>query len=397
MPSLKRCSLSVLGVVVLAACSVVALVSAPSCLAASPWWRLDVGSRPTILPAESEAKGEIVLTAANLGDATADGQTVPVVIAPVLPAGLKLRSVEAIAGGSGPGRRGPVVCTKTPLRCTFEGTLPPYDSIEVRVKVEVLEGSSSVEALEASVSGGGALPAHVSHPVVFAGEVMPVGVQNYELTPEEEGGGPATQAGSHPFQLTTMFELNQNAAVRPGGGYEVTTPALMKDVRFHWPAGLLGNPIPLPRCSLAQFLGKVEEGDEEVDACPAQSAVGVAMVAIDEPKNVGMSTLTVPILNIEPAFGEPARFGFYIPTPGIPILIDPALRSGNGEDYGITVATTNNPQISSILSVQATVWGVPGRTDPRLLARLGVFEHHSRTATQPFRANRPPLRVPRPS
>jgi hypothetical protein len=324
--------------------------------AAESWWHLNINSRPSVLPAEAEAKGEIVFTASNLGDETADGETSAITIAPVLPAGLKLRSVDGIAGESG--HLGGVVCSKTPLVCTFKGKLPPYDAIEVRATVEVLEGAESGEDAQVEVFGGGSLPAHASEPLAYSSGPTPFGIQNYELTPEAEGGGPVTQAGSHPFQMTTTVDVNQDAA-KSGGTYEVTVPALPKDVRFRWPAGVLGNPSPVPQCSLAQFLTVIKEGAELANACPAKSAIGVAMVTIDEPKNVGMSTITVPLFNLEPAFGEPARFGFFIDASNTPIVINPSLRSGDGEDYGITLATPNITQFDSLLSVQVTTWGVP--------------------------------------
>ena len=179
---------------------------------ASPWWRLASGSRPSVLSSEAGARGEVVITAANLGDGGASGVATPVVIEDKLPAGLKVRSIpEAHAGGFGPEEAGPVVCEKAPLRCTFHGVLPAYDQIEVRIKVETLEGASPGEQNEVSVSGGGVLPASISRPVSLGIGATPFGVEEYELSPEETGGVPATQAGSHPFQLTTAFTLNQDA------------------------------------------------------------------------------------------------------------------------------------------------------------------------------------------
>jgi hypothetical protein len=99
-----------------------------------------------------------------------------------------------------------------------------------------------------------------------------------------------------------------------------------------------------------------------IDECPAQSAIGVATVAINEPANVYKQTYTVPVFNLEPAFGEPARFGFY--TEVVPVLLDTSLRSGGSEpDYGVTVSSLNTTQLVGLLTSQVVLWGAPG--DPR--------------------------------
>src|SRR5581483_5452970 len=106
----------------------------------------------------------------------------------------------------------------TPLSCSL-GTRPtcrlteglgPYASMEVRIGV-VVEGATSGEINEARVSGGNAPSATARHSIVVSGEPTPFGVEEYDLTPEEEGGAPSTQAGIHPFQLTTTLMLNQTA------------------------------------------------------------------------------------------------------------------------------------------------------------------------------------------
>ncbi len=182
------------------------------------------------------------------------------------------------------------------------------------------------------------------------GEPGSFGVEQYELAPEEEGGAPDTQAGSHPFQLTTTLTLNQTAAVQP--------VALAKDLHFNLPAGLIGNPTPFPRCTLGQFLASGPNGGEE-NLCAPQTALGVATVTINEPTTIGLSTFTVPVFNLEPSFGEPARFGFHLLV--TPVFLDTSLRTGG--DYGVTVDVNNISQSAAFLRNELTFWGVPG--DPR--------------------------------
>ena len=317
------------------------------------------------LQAGENSSNEVILSAANLGDVpTAEAPTVSLVDS--IPPGLEPVVIEAFAGQpSGAGNRGPVTCHLTSLICTFSGTLPPYDEIEVRIKVRKLAGAGSGEENRLRVTGGGAPPVEISRPLVVSDQAPSFGVESYELRSEAEGGAAETQAGSHPFQLNTTIAMNQLAAAEAGtegGAYEARPAGPAKDLDFRWPAGLIGNPSPLPRCTIGQFLTASEQGNENINACPPQTAVGVAMVTVDEPATLHLQTLSLPLFNLEPAAGEPARLGFL--AIGEPILIDPAVRSGApGEpdaDYGLDISTTNITQIASFLSARVVVWGTPG-------------------------------------
>jgi hypothetical protein len=352
------------------ACSSPAL-AAEACESCRPWWHLTSGSRPTVLSPGSP--GQVVLTAANLGDGSLDAAPAaggPVTITDVLPPGLEAKSVEAVSGRApGPGENdGPVKCSfklKPLVTCVFESVLPPYDQIEIRIGVEVAESATAGEQNEVRVSGGGARAASIVRPISLGEGPTPFGVEDYELANEEVGGVADTRAGSHPFQQTTTITLNQASSFTEflgigGSRYRVSPVALPKDLSFRWSPGLFGNPTPIPRCTIGQFTQAVGGSGESL--CPLQTIVGVATVTINEPGNLGMFTFVRPVYNLEPAFGQPARFGFSVPPLNAPILIDPALRAVTG-DYGITVSTPNITEIAGLLSSKVTVWGVPG--DPR--------------------------------
>jgi hypothetical protein len=316
--------------------------------------------------AHGQPDGQIVVTATNLGDAPVEGATNPLTITDTLPPGLEAVAMEAFAGQHtfGPtGEDGPVQCKVKVLTCIYGeagDVLPPFREIEVLISVKVKEGAQTGESNEASVSGGaagGGGSVSVKHPVTISDTATPFGVEGYELTAEEEGGAADTLAGSHPFQLTTTFNLNdivdQSGAPAPA--------QLTKDLHFKWPAGLVGNPTPIPRCTLGLFL-KVKSPLEVRNACPADTAVGVALTTIHLPgENYGPGayTFTDPVFNLEPEQGEPAKFGFLVP--GAPIYINPSVR--DGQDYGIDVNVENITEEASFLRSSVTIWGVPGEPE----------------------------------
>ena len=92
---------------------------------------------------------------------------------------------------------------------------------------------------------------------IRVGESNPFGVAQYKMVAEEEGGGISTQAGVHPFQLTTTAVFNESEATANYKDQE--PPGMAKDLTFQLPAGLIGNPTPFPQCTDAQFTTEENE------------------------------------------------------------------------------------------------------------------------------------------
>ncbi len=335
----------------------------------APWWSLTSGALPSELqpgPCEAfktphvlPACGQIVVTAQNVGDARADGEPTPVKIVDVLPEGLRVLSISAQAGGEPPGgpfNRGPVDCVVKTVTCTFAGKLPAYEQIEVRITVEVVSSASSGELNTVSVSGGGATGVKtLSRPIGVGGEPK-FGIEEYTLVPENAGGSLDTQAGSHPFQVTSVLTLNQTFI--EGKGYfkgEPRTPALPKDLSSELPAGFVGNPTPIEQCTQKEFETKIDHLAGFPNGCPLQSVVGVTTVTYTS-TNLGLTTLTQPIFALKPLTGEPARFGFSV-AGIVPVYLDASVHTGG--NYAVTVGSSNIIQISWLGSFKLTFWGVP--------------------------------------
>jgi hypothetical protein len=381
-PGPRRASL----IVTVAALAALAVSVSPA-FAQSSWWRMTLTSSPSYLAPEGE--GQIVVTATNFGDAGADGEpcikvaegagkyansectepaeagkpgrseyeknpNAPVKLTDTLPKGLEAVSMHAEFDASDNVGK----CVLKSLTCTLASTVSPYGQIEVVIGVKVLEDTVSGELNEASVSGAGTPGVSIARPITVSEEPTPFGLQVNELLPEEGDGVFDTQAGSHPFQITNTLILNRTLQSR--GGEKVPVPAaLAKNINVKLPPGLVGNPTPIPRCTLTQFLTLVEGSH---NLCPPQTAVGVASVTVEE-LTFGKLRLTQPVFNLEPSFGEPARFGFLVTLNDTPVLLTTSVRSGNGEDYGITISSLNTTETANFLSSEITFWGVPN--DPR--------------------------------
>ncbi len=310
--------------------------------AAAPWWHIAVEPSPSNLP--PEGTGQVIVVFSNLGDAPIDGSITPVVMKDVLPAGLAATGITGITKNGTP-----TECSLGTLSCSFKGVLYPYEAITIAIEVAVQEPHGTATELldQASVEGGGGASVTRALPVPVTDAPPAFGLSGYELAPFNEDGSPADQAGSHPFELTTTLVMNQIAR---------QPVQLPRDFRFHLPPGLVGNPSAASQCTMANFFALVEQ----TNLCSPASVVGVATVTVNEPLIARTFPRTVPVFNLVPAQGEPARFGFEV-IGKVPIVIDTSVRSGG--DYGVDVSVAAATETAGLLSSQVTFWGVPG--DPR--------------------------------
>jgi hypothetical protein len=346
--------------VVSVAASLLAL-SVASASAASPWWQITTGSHPTNLwiPEGPEGSGRLVVTLTNLGDAPLDATSTPLAITDELPEGVEATGLEALGGVQD--EFGPVDCEIAApdlVECGYEGKLPPFESIEVEIIAKLTEASPvQGEPGKVTVSGGNAEPKSAVQEITVSPEPTPFGIELLTVKVEEEKGGLATQAGSHPFQMTTTLQLNTGRfeAGQARTESSVEQAGQPRNFRFPLPAGILGVVKGVPTCSLADFYAKLSEEVETANKCPDATVLGATSVKLAvEP--AGVLRPAVPVFNLPPVEGEPARLGFTVIRS--PVIIDTEVDPDN--QYRIIATVRNATQVPKIISTILTVWGAPG-------------------------------------
>jgi hypothetical protein len=164
------------------------------------------------------------------------------------------------------------------------------------------------------------------------------GVKHFDVTYTNQDGSPATQAGSHPFQMTTAIYFNE---------LNNSPEDEFKDGVFEQIAGLVGEPKAAPRCSTGDFLKLVPTGDGS--ECPDGTAVGYAST------ETTLITSYAPVFNLVPPPGVAEKLGFI--AYNTPVTIEVGLE--DHYPYKIVATVSNLPQITGILRSVFTLWGDP--------------------------------------
>jgi hypothetical protein len=177
------------------------------------------------------------------------------------------------------------------------------------------------------------------------------GVESFatSITSDAEGA-PATQAGSHPYALTTAIAFNHvvTAIEEPP---RVRTYGDPRDIEVNLPAGIIVNPRATEaRCTEAEL-----ESGRESSACPNAAAVGVFSIHLD-----GIEVLDEPVYNMATPAGVPAELGF--DAAGIGLIMHAGGRLRTGGDYGLSADISGIPDERRIYGLELTLWGDPSAT-----------------------------------
>ena len=166
---------------------------------------------------------------------------------------------------------------------------------------------------------------------------------------KDKNGTVATEAGTHPFEMTTSFSVNTFTE----GAFELPEGET-KNLTLRQIEGFAGNPTATPRCSTAQFITIADSGASQ---CPDATAVGVAAVRAGfSPVGSGeKGFLHLPVFNLVPPPGVAAKLGFVVLRE--PVTVEIVV--SDKPPYNVVAQLENIPQVLLFYASEVTLWGNP--------------------------------------
>jgi hypothetical protein len=290
------CSLAVL-------CVLVATGVALAAPAPGTAWKTTLVAQPTDFePLAHDITGtsvdRYVLLLTNTGSAASSS---PITVTDTLPAGVAVGT--ELANGN-PGWECPYVEEgSVVVKCVYMAAVAPLGQSTV-LTIPVTVSASGVLTDSAVVSGGGAPVTSVSRSSEVAPRLSlpPFEFVDFSNQLSDVSGAPDTQAGDHPYALTTAFDFPQREIEEQPGSPEKTVQ-IPKDLEMDLPTGLVADPQAVSQCAIvALFAG----------TCPTSSRVGTIFVNLSQSLFYNEGNNAYPIFNIVPERGYPAEFGVYI-------------------------------------------------------------------------------------
>jgi uncharacterized repeat protein (TIGR01451 family) len=331
------------------------LLGSGAASAAEPTWRIDTLANSTAAPG---ANLTYVVQVTNVGNAPAAGFIDPIVLTITLPGGMKGASAGSTAfngfsctagDGTSP------VAEATTIRCTSSGFIFLNQFTQAPVTVAVAGTASGVLTSSFSITGGGTAQSSTTvDPTRILHSPPPFGLDAFDgQVTADAAGAPLTQAGAHPYSASTSIDFNTvgNPVLEDIPTFGIGWPAEpVKDVVVDLPAGFVGNPTVAAMCSAADLANGFSLSS--LPLCSPNSQVGTTFIRT----RVASITLgPVPVFNMVPPPGVPARFGFAVS--GTVVTFDVRVRSGS--DFGISAHVRNISEGLAIAGTTLTLWGIP--------------------------------------
>jgi hypothetical protein len=340
--------------------------------------------------------GNYTITAIDVGSLPTDGSEV--ILTDTLPPALKATSVGLQWFGLNP--EGPLIkegkagefsgfCTTTPVRCAIpasffagQGPIRRDDELRMFVSTTVNSGAEEGPLLnEAAIEGGGAARVETSAENQLVAGLPPFGIPLFDSYFADPAGKAPTQAGEHPYGLTTTIALaiDPSVHVAESGGAFGGAVEEPRDVLVDLPPGLAGSALSATTCTYAQF-GAATEGvaAEGGGNCPAGSQVGSITTHPDQ-----LSHVFAPIYNMTPEHGVAAQFAF-------PALFGPHVLNASlvpsPAGYVLRVTSPEATQIV-ITEIISSIYGDPAARDAIRPEQAGDVP----TFTNPADCNGEPL------
>jgi hypothetical protein len=213
------------------------------------------------------------------------------------------------------------------------------------------EGSATASSILESAGNG--------PPTVFA-------VNEFAFEPGNETAGQETQAGGHPWELTTNLGVPVVAAPpgSTGAGGSLFEPVKnVKRVIVELPLGSVGNPLaatkPANECTEVQL---------HVNACPAESRVGTSAFAagffhkgefaFTEDASGSTAECCSAVYQMKPEAGYPAEFGLLVEE--VPVVMYASVVH-TPAGYRLRIVVPGVPQEIGLLDSELTFFGEPGQ------------------------------------
>ncbi len=308
----------------LAALLVLALwVSCAGAVVSGPAWSVQSIAGPTnFTPGNNfEAREESYrIFVTNVGSRPSDGS--PVTITDTLPPGItvgnegqtKLYEAMGVSeDGSGQGANG----EECGDPCVYHGVVPPRDSLQFKVPVEVPASAQEGGITNTvTVTGGGVTPVSITAENAVSTTPAPFAIKEFEFAIRGPDGAPDPQAGSHPYGVSTSLNFTTEHVEDTEESYSPSQA--VKDVVTDLPLGFAGSVLAAPRCPLTdlQRLPAVNGAEHAGFDCPADTQIGDVTLQTVIPGEFTSSLATQtsfelsPVYNMMPERGHPAEFGF---------------------------------------------------------------------------------------